>query len=218
MTRSTHVAIDYIRTLYAREDAVLTRINQKLEAEGVAWQVGPEEGKLLHMLVKMSGAKQVVEVGTLGGYSAIWMARALPEGGHITSIEKNPEHAAWAREFIQEAGLAGSVTVLEGDAGEILTTLSADAPFDMLFIDADKAGYPHYLDWAELNIRSGGMIVADNTLMFGAAPMEEYVPIPKVSKIQWQAMRSFNTRLADASLFTALMIPTDEGMSVAIRC
>ncbi len=214
--------LEYIRNLYAEEDAVLRGIRDTFEQRGMPIQVGAEEGKLLHLLLKLHGARQVVEVGTLGGYSAIWMARALPEGGHLHTIEHDAEHAELARGFIVQAGLQEKITVWEGDGTAQLAALAEESPqVDAIFIDADKISYPKYLDWAEAHVRPGGLILADNTLLFGTV---QHDSLPgsgqdgqKVREGTWKAMRAFNARLADSTKFDGLLLPTREGLSVAIK-
>lgn len=213
--RSTHPALHYIRDLYAQEDALLREIRERLSAELIDWQVGAEEGKLLQLLVLLRGVRTIVEVGTLAGYSAIWMARGLPEGGMLHAINKDPAHAAMAEKFFERSDVRGKITQHVGDAHDVLPGLSGQGPFDMIFIDADKISYPDYLDWAETNIRPGGLIVGDNTLLFGAA--YEDAPPEGTSPGAWKAMRSFNERLADKSKYQALMVPTEQGLSVAVK-
>lgn len=126
-------------------------------------------GRFLELLVRISGARRVLEIGTLGGYSTIWMARALPEDGQIVSLELNPHHAEVARANLRSAALLDKVDLRVGRAGESLADLDAgDAePFDLIFIDADKAGLPAYLDWALKLSRPGTVIVADNVVRDG---------------------------------------------------
>ncbi|HET6168772.1 MAG TPA: O-methyltransferase [Terracidiphilus sp.] len=126
-------------------------------------------GRFLELLVRISGARRVLEIGTLGGYSTIWMARALPDGGQIVSLELNPHHAEVARANLRSAALLDKVDLRVGPADESLADLDAgDAePFDLIFIDADKAGLPAYLDWALKLSRPGTVIVADNVVRDG---------------------------------------------------
>lgn len=215
MTRHTTPTLDYIRKLYAPQDALLESIDAALRKANIAMHVGAEEGKLLQMLIKLHGAKRIVEIGTLAGYSTLWMARALPEGGHIYTINKDPKHIAMARGHFSQSDMAGRITMLEGDAHDVLPTLSAQGPFDMVFIDADKISYDRYLDWAEANLRKGGLIVGDNTLLFGAVIQDS--PPEGTAPATWSAMRRFNERLADTGKYFATMIPTQEGLSVAIK-
>ncbi len=215
MARTQNKNLDYIRKLYAPEDALLTEINAALAAMNKTIQVGAEEGKLLQFLIKTNNIKTIVEIGTLGGYSAIWMARGLPEDGHIYTLERESRHAALARDFFAKSDVKDRITLLEGDALETLEQLSAKGPFDMVFIDADKISYDVYLDWAEANVRKGGLIVADNTLLFGAAVEDS--PPENVAPTTWKNMRRFNERLAAPNKYYGLIIPTQEGLSVFIK-
>lgn len=209
--------LDYIRELYAPEDNVLREIRQTLSEQKLEWQMGAEECKLLQLLIKLHGAKRIIEIGTLAGYSAIWMARALPTDGHLWTCEKNPEHAAMARDFIARTEVADRITILEGDAHEQLETLATSEHelFDMMVIDGEKSGYNRYLDWAEQHIRSGGLIIADNTLLFDT--VYEATPPEKPGKSSWEGMKRFNQRLADSKQFESVMIATADGLSVAVK-
>ena len=157
----------YISQLFAEEDAVLRAAREDAQREGLPGiNVSASEGKLLHLLARLSGAARILEIGTLGGYSAIWLARALPPGGKMISLEINPRHADVARQNVARAGLAGTVEVRVGPALETLSRMEADgeAPFDLVFIDADKDGYVDYLNKAVPLTRDGGLILGDNTL------------------------------------------------------
>ncbi len=215
MTRTANPNLDYIRKLYAPEDALQKEINASLAAMDMSIQVGAEEGKLLQFLVKTNNISTIVEIGTLGGYSAIWMARGLPAGGHVYTLERDPKHAALARGFFERSDVKDKITLLEGSALDTLKQLTAKGPFDMVFIDADKISYDAYLDWAEANVRKGGLIVGDNTLLFGAAAQE--TPPENTAPTTWKNMRRFNERLADASKYYGLIMPTQEGLSVFIK-
>jgi predicted O-methyltransferase YrrM len=207
--------LKYIRKLYAAQDGLLLAINGELEKRKIAIQIGPEEGKLLQLLIAMHGVKTIVEIGTLAGYSAIWMARALKADGHIYTINKDPEHIKMAERFFSECECHERITQLEGDAHIVLPGLEEKGPFDMVFIDADKISYPAYLDWAEKNVRKGGLIVADNTFLGGSVLLES--PPKDIAPTTWKNMRLFNKRLADKSKYNATIIPTSEGLSVAIK-
>jgi len=132
--------------------------------------VAPHEGKLLYLLAKMQGAKRILEIGTLGGYSTIWLARALPADGNLITLELDHKHAEVAKVNIARAGLGSKVEVRLGPALDSLEKLHAEgaAPFDFIFIDADKSGYPAYLDWSLRLSRPGTAIVADNVVREGA--------------------------------------------------
>lgn len=207
--------IAYIRRLYAPEDRLLTQMREELASAGMDIHIGAEEGRLLQVLIHMHGVRSIVEVGTLAGYSAIWMARALTEGGRIVTLNKDPDHCAMARYYLSQCEVGNRITMLEGDAHLLLPMLRPQAPFDMIFIDADKISYPDYLDWAEENVRQGGLIVADNTLLFGAV-CKPSAPAD-TPPATWDAMRRFNERLADPLRYYSVMIPTREGLSIAVK-
>ena len=132
--------------------------------------VSPSQGKLLNLLARAQGARTILEIGTLGGYSAIWLARALPSGGRLITLEAEPRHAEVARANLAHAGLADVAEVRVGPALDSLPKLEAggDGPFDLIFIDADKPGYPDYLPWSLRLSRPGSMIIADNVVRGGA--------------------------------------------------
>lgn len=202
--------MSYIRALFAPETPAQTQARESLTADNDKISIYAEEGKLLQLLIRLASIKTIVEVGTLGGYAALWMADALPEDGHLYTIEKDPARAALAR---QNIAASRNITLIEGDAQDALQGLAAKAPFDMIFIDADKLNYLHYLDWAEKNIRKGGLIIGDNSLLFDAV-WTETLP-PRVRQTALQAMRDFNKRLADPQKYHSILLPTSEGMTIA---
>lgn len=132
--------------------------------------VSPLQGKLLHVLARAIGARNILELGTLGGYSTIWLARALPSGGRLTTLEIDPKHAEVARRNIARAGLAQVVELRLGPALDILPQLAAEkrGPFDLTFIDADKAGIPDYFGWSLRLSHPGSLIIVDNVVRRGA--------------------------------------------------
>jgi predicted O-methyltransferase YrrM len=157
----------YISQLFAVEDDVLQATRTAMQQEGLPQiNVSASGGQLLHLLALMSGARRILEIGTLGGYSAIWLARALPADGKLISLEINEHHAVVARHNLAQAGLATKVEVRVGPALATLTAMEQadEAPFDLVFIDADKDGYVAYLQKAVALVRDGGLILADNTL------------------------------------------------------
>lgn len=202
--------LSYIRDLFAPETAAQQAARESLTGTNDKISIYAEEGKLLQLLIRLAGIKTIVEVGTLGGYAALWMAAALPEGGHLYTIEKDPARAALAR---QNIAATKNITLLEGDAQTMLAEIENKAPFDMIFIDADKLNYLHYLDWSERHIRKGGLIIGDNSLLFDAVWMEERPP--RVRQTALQALRTFNKRLADPARYHSILLPTQEGMTVA---
>jgi caffeoyl-CoA O-methyltransferase len=210
--------LDFVTSLIGREDGALKDIRESTTKHGIpAINVGPDEGRILHFLVSVIGARKVVEVGTLAGYSAAWMARALPKDGRLDTIEYDPKHAAVAKENLRRAGVADRAHVHVGAGSAVLPTLEKHGPYDLCFIDADKPGYPDYARWAAKNVRSGGLVVCDNAYLFGKLHRMDLPPsdedAPKAPR-----MRECLTFLTDESVFSsAAMLPTGEGMAVAVR-
>ncbi len=156
----------YIEDALLGRDAALDRAVAASRAAGLPdIAVAPNQGRLLNLMAQMIGARRILEIGTLGGYSAIWLARALPEGGELVTLEYDPRHAEVARANIAAAGLADRVTVITGAALDTLPTLKG--PFDFAFIDADKKSNPDYFAWALKLSRKGGVIVVDNVVREG---------------------------------------------------
>ena len=203
--------LDYIRKLFAPESTELKNIREHTTDKNDQISIFPEEGKLLQLLIQLAGVKTVVEIGTLAGYSTQWIAEALPEDGYIYSFEKDKKRAEMAKENLHHP----KITLITGDAISMLPTISSRAPFDMVFIDADKLHYLDYLDWAEKNIRKGGLIIGDNTLLFDAV-WRQTLP-DRVRQTALQAMRTFNERLADPAKYTSILLPTQEGLTVALK-
>jgi predicted O-methyltransferase YrrM len=171
MSQNTWSAVDdYFSESLVRSEQSLDWALQKSEAAGSPHiQVTPAQGKLLHLLIQISGARHVLEIGTLGGYSSIWMASALPKDGHLVTLEASLAHARVARANIEQAGLAQMVEVRIGNALETLPQLFNEkaGPFDFIFIDADKPNNPAYLDWALKLSEPGTVIVCDNVVRDG---------------------------------------------------
>lgn len=209
--------LDFVTRLIGREDAVLESIRADTPKSGIPpINVGPDEGRILHFLVTVIGAKKVVEVGTLAGYSAAWMARALPPGGRLDTIEYDPKHASVAKQNLDKAGVGDKAHVHIGAGSDILPALVKHGPYDLAFIDADKPGYPDYARWAAKNVRSGGLVVCDNAYLFGKLHREDLPPsdedAPKAPR-----MRECLRFLTDESVFSSCaMLPTGEGMAVAV--
>lgn len=206
----------YVEGLYAQEDDVLAAIRNRLEVAN-RWgvNIGANEGKMLQVLMKSSCVHKAVEIGTLFAYSTIWIARALPEEGVLYTLERDPHCVAMAKLAIKDAKLERCVTLIEGDATEKLKELSVKGPFDFVFIDANKSAYVEYLEWAYQNLRLGGLLIADNTLLGGLVLHEEKPQA--TSQKQWSEMRRFNEMIADSSKFIGTMFPTSEGLTVAVR-
>lgn len=215
--RNNHVAkeIQYIRDVFAPENASLKSVRENLDKSLAHMQIGADEGKILQFLATIIGAEKIVEIGSLAGYSSIWMARALPDNGRLFALELDQERARKIEKNYKLAGVDSKTSVIIGEAKDTLPALEKYGPFDMVFIDADKSGYCEYLDWAEKNIRKGGLIVGDNTFLFGTVHEDEIPAESDVSKTSHKIMREFNKRLADPKKYMAIMLPTEEGMAVA---
>ena len=172
MTQDLWTTVDeYITGHLAQPDAALNAALEASVAAGLpAINVSPNQGKLLHILARLVAARSILEIGTLGGYSTIWMARALDAGGRLITLEADPRHAELARTNLARAGLQNVVEVRVGKALELLPKVEADGlgPFDLTFIDADKANTPGYFTWALKLARIGALIVVDNVVRKGA--------------------------------------------------
>lgn len=171
MAEDAWIAVDeYVTGLLAPHDDALDAALRASEAAGLpSIQVSPPLGKLLHLLAKTIGAKSILEFGTLGGYSTIWLARALPAGGRLISLEADERNAKVAKENIAAAGLSEVVEIRQGPALDQLPGLDSEGvgPFDLAFIDADKVNTPAYFTWSLEHTRPGGLIVSDNVVRDG---------------------------------------------------
>jgi predicted O-methyltransferase YrrM len=164
----THVDRYFSDLLVPGDEALEAVLKANRQAGLPAIDVSPLQGKFLDFLVRISGARRVLEIGTLGGYSTIWLARGLAEGGRIVTLELDPHHAEVAHANLQTAGVSDSVDLIVGPASESLAKLAAaSAPFDLIFIDADKRSNPQYLQWALKLSRPGTVIVTDNVVRDG---------------------------------------------------
>jgi len=194
---------DYIEGLFAPPDPVLEAALEESRRAGLPQiQISPNQGKILQLLVSLAGARRVLEIGTLGGYSAIHLARGLPGGGSLVSLEIEERHAEVARRNIERAGLGGRVEVRVGEARRLLAAMvrEGEGPFDAIFIDADKRGYPGYLEWSLRLSRPGTLILADN-LIRGGEVLEE--PGDEAAR----AVRRFNEMLARDPRIEVTIIP-----------
>jgi predicted O-methyltransferase YrrM len=161
----------YFVDMLVPADPALDAALKNSEAAGLpAIQVAPNQGKLLHLLARVRAARKILEIGTLGGYSTIWLARALPAGGRLVTLEYDPKHAAVAVENLRRAGLDGVVSVRVGAALDSLPKIKAEGlgPFDLIFVDADKKNNPEYFQWALDLSTAGSIIVIDNVVRDGA--------------------------------------------------
>lgn len=215
MSQQQWTAVDqYLTDTLVPADAALDAALQATADAGLpAISVSPNQGRLLHILALSHGARNILEIGTLGGYSAIWLARALPPGGRLITLEADPHHAEVARANLARAGLAEVADVRLGKALDTLPQLAAEGhdPFDLVFIDADKAGYPGYLDWAAANLRVGGTVIADNVFRRAAFPLPNDPPAAA------DGIRLFNETLARSGRFRATLLPLEDGFAVGVK-
>jgi predicted O-methyltransferase YrrM len=172
MTRDVWEAVDkYFDEMLIPHDSTLDdALANCASANLPAIQVSSVQGKLLHLLARILGARNILEIGTLGGYSTIWMARALPEGGRIITLEADPKHAEVARKNFARAGVENKIELRLGKALDTLPQVAAEMrdPFDMFFIDANKSNMPEYFEWSLKLARKGSVIIADNVVREGA--------------------------------------------------
>ena len=219
MTQERWTAVDrYITDLLVPQDPALSAALEASAAAGLpSINVSPAQGKLLMVLAMAHGARRILEIGTLGGYSTIWLARGLAEGGRLITLEADEKHARVARSNIARAGLAGVVEVMLGPALETLPQLGAGArgPFDLIFIDADKENYPEYLEWSLKLSRGGTLIIADNIARKGEV-IDASSSDPRV-----QGTRRFMDLLAADPRLTAAAIQTVgvkgyDGLAIAV--
>lgn len=201
---------DYINLNFAPEDQFLREIQQEAKRQQLPQiSIQPFEGRLLQFLAMAIGAKKIVEIGTLAGYSGLWLARALPSDGKLYTIDASAKHVAIARAHFSRSGVADQVEVMQGQAMDMLHKLEPQAPFDFMFIDANKDQYPEYLAWAIENLREGGIVTAHNTVRDGRilAPEES----------DDEAVIAFNQTLATHPQLTSLLLAVGDGMAVAIK-
>ncbi|AHX06448.1 O-methyltransferase family protein [Ehrlichia chaffeensis str. Liberty] len=206
----------YIHDLFSITDTDVVATHQLIEDDISLMQLSLMEGQILQLLIKMNNIKSIIEIGTFVGSSAVCMVKALPKDGHIYTIEKNTTNAKLAEDNFKKYNLSNNITVINDTGISALNKLTNMSPFDMIFIDANKSGYCDYLDWAELNIKKSGLIVADNTLLFGTVYSNDNVN-KKVSKATINKMLSFNKRLSDKNKYLTTLLPTEEGMTIALK-
>jgi caffeoyl-CoA O-methyltransferase len=202
----------HLASVYQPEDEVLREIRERSGRAGLPdIQVAGLDARHLEVLARLAGARRAVEIGTLGGYSGVSLLRGMVPDGTLDTCEIDPVHARVAEESFRKAGFAGRARVHLGPALDSLARLEKEGPFDLCFIDADKESYPQYLDWAARVLRRGGLLVADNVFLFGHLA-DEGPP-----SLSLRAMRAFHDRLARGGEFRATVMPTGEGLTVAVR-
>lgn len=202
----------YVTELFAPEDPTLAAIRARhAELELPPIHISPDEGKLLHVLLRAVGAATVLEIGSLAGYSGVWLARALPPPPHgrLTTIENDPQHAALARRAFAEAGVADRVRLIEGAALELLPTLAPG--FDAVFVDADKEPLAQYFEWSVRLLRPGGLLLCDNAFYHGAV-----VDDGDRSRAT-EGVRAFNRLAATDPRVICAVAPIRDGLVIGVR-
>jgi caffeoyl-CoA O-methyltransferase len=203
----------YIFDLYRPEDPQLREVRERSGGEGLPGiQVAALDARHLEVLVRLMGVRKAVEIGTLAGYSAVSIVRGMLPDGVLYTIEGDPHHADVAAETFRKAGISDRVRQLRGPALSLLPALSAEGPFDFVFIDADKESYDQYLDWAAANLRRGGLVAGDNAFLFGHLYTDE-----SPQSAGQRSMRAFHKRLAESGEFRATALPTGEGLALGIK-
>jgi len=219
MDQKLFEAVDqYISDLFIKEEESLTAAERSHGLENIpAINVSPNLGKFLYLMARISKAVKILEVGTLAGYSTIWMAKALPENGRLISLEIDPRHASIARKNIERAGLSSKVEVRVGKAIDLLPLMvkQSEGPFDMIFIDADKPPYAEYFEWALKLSKSGTLIIADNVIRDGK------VLDPNHEDPMVQGAQRFNKALAannqvSATILQTIGVKEYDGMAIAV--
>ncbi len=219
MTQDLWTSVDqYFDGLFAPSDAALdAALKATADANMPQISVSPSQGKLLYLLARAHGVRSILEIGTLGGYSTIWLARALPPEGHLITLELAPSHAAVASANIARAGLAERVEVRVGRASTSLSQLveTSAGPFDLVFIDADKVSTPEYLIWAKRLTKPGSLIIIDNVVRGGA------VSDPTSSDPNVQGIQRALALLAEDPLLEAVALQTVgskgyDGLTIAL--
>lgn len=208
----------YISDLFNQQDDALDAVEKAIIEENIPQiSISPNQGKFLHIMAKLCGAKKILELGTLGGYSTIWFGRALPAGGKLITLEYSQHHANVAQKNIERAGLGDVVEIRVGKALDTLPVLKEEGqgPFDLIFIDADKQPYAEYFEWALKLSRPGTLIIADNVIRDGK------VLDPNSNDEMVQGVQRFNTLLSKTTDVTATIIQTvgvkeHDGMAIAI--
>jgi len=204
---ATPQILEYAARTHHPSDRGLERAFQAPARHGMPEiQLGPAEGRLLELLLRLINATKVVEIGTLAGYSALWMARALPPGGHLWTIESDPKHAGVAAEVVGEAGFGDRVTIIRDEAADVLPRLRDSGPFCAVFLDADKGRYDLYGRWATANLRPGGLLIGDNAYLFGRLLEDSE---------EARAMRRFHEEMS--SSYRSVCLPTPDGLAVGVR-
>jgi predicted O-methyltransferase YrrM len=204
----------YLNEVFGLSDADLARVRERMTAaEKERMSISSAEARILQFLVRAFKVRKIVEFGTLFGYSALAMAKVLPEDGVLFTLEKDESHHRLAAETFSASPAGKKIISLCGDALDLARSIEDKGPFDLVFIDANKSGYVEYLNWAERNVRSGGFIIGDNTFLWGG--VFDQPERLNTGDNQVRVMKEFNLRLSDPKKYNSTLIPTAEGLTVA---
>ena len=202
----------YLLDVSLRESALLRQLREETAQLPVArWQIAPEQGQFMALLVKLTGAKRLLEIGTFTGYSSLCLAGAMPEDGRLLCCDLSSEYTAIARRYWQQAGLEARIELRLGPALDTMATLARSAQgesFDLIFIDADKANYPAYLEHALVLLRTGGLLLFDNTLWSGR--VLEIMP----ESADTRAIQALNRRLKNDPRLDLSLLPLGDGLTL----
>ncbi len=205
---------NYIENLYAQEDDILREIRLDMEKVKRPINIHPINAKLIQLLIKISGTKTIIEIGTFYGYSTIQLARALPDNGKIISIEKDKSSCVKAKQYFIYAGLDNKIQVINDLAKNALVKLNG--LYDMAFIDGQKNEYLDYLSWSNTHLKKGGLIILDDTLLFDVILGKDTLQ-HKVRSTTKQSIEETNKILSNSSKYDAIMLPYANGLTIAIK-
>jgi caffeoyl-CoA O-methyltransferase len=210
-TLVTAAHFEYVAARTQGDDAFLSDLKTAATEQGIRsiW-IAPEQAAFMQILLRAAKAREVIEVGTLAGYSAVQMARALPAGGRVRTIELDPKHVQFARAWIAKSDVKDKVTVLEGRGADVLKTFAADSA-DAAFLDADKGNYPTYLEESLRIVKQGGLILVDNAFAFGQV-LDEH-PTDREAK----SVQQFNDLMARESRVQSVIVPLGDGLWVGVK-
>ena len=203
---------EYVRSLYCKEEESFKGVFETaLDKKNI--QLSPEEGKLLSMLFLINKSKYVLELGTLVGYSCCWIASSIPDDGKVITVEADEANYKIANQNFAKMPFANKIESINSDAIKYLTDLKLNYKLDAVFIDAQKDEYPRYLELLYPFVRGGGLIIADNTFLFGTV----YEDNPPKYKDKWEGMKQFNEEISNQKKYKSLILPTNEGLTVAVK-
>ncbi len=213
----------YYETVFGKEDSILHKIREQSQLEGIEhMQLSGGDAHILQLLTQLAKVKKAVEIGGLYGYSTLHIARGLAASGQLFSLDIDPKRQDICKNILKHDPHFSKIRWIPGDARKTLSSLADQSPFDMVFIDADKGSYLDYLEWAETYLKVGGLVVADNSFLFHTLYAEEpelsqLRKIHGVSSTSEQTLKKFNQRITSSPYWKGAMIPTEDGLSIAIK-